>query len=153
MADTVMSYGTNTSLSISLINIVPNSGSRSSVYVDNTSNKFLDVLVGGQFLAGNSGIISNGNVRVYAYGSTDAVNFSDNADGTDRSHPLSGNAPFLTSVMVDQSGKLGQFGPFAISPVFGGIMPPYWGVIVENITGQVLASGSMWYQGIKFTTT
>lgn len=152
MSDTSLSYAASTNLSIGLTE-VSHSGARSSAYVDNSSNKYIDEMVGGRFIAGNSGILSNGLVRVYAYGSTDGVHFSDNADGTDRVHPLSGNAPFLASVAVDGSGKNARFGPFAVAPLFGGILPQYWGVIVENVTGQPLASGSVWHQGIKFTTT
>lgn len=157
MATTRMSYAAKADVTITLTNL-PNSGVRSSTVVNNASNLYIDALVGGRFVAPTGGSVnSNGVTRLYAYGSSDdGVHYSDLSSGTDINHTLNGNAFFLGHVVMDASGETVSFGPYSVAAVFGGMLPKYWGVMVENATGRGFNNNadhySVWYQGVNFDT-
>lgn len=158
MATTRINYAAKADITISLTNLA-NSGVRGSVAVDNSSNLYIDALVGGKFVAPTGGAVNtNGVARLYAYGSSDdGANYSDVASGVDILHTLNGNAFFLGHVVMDASGETNTFGPYSVGAVFGGILPKYWGVLVENATGRGFnasaAHYSVWYQGVNFETS
>jgi len=157
MATTRMTYAAKADITISLANL-PNSGVRSSLVVDNSSNRYIDTFVGGRFIAPTGGSVNaNGVTRLYAYGSSDdGIHYSDLSSGTDITHSLNGNAFFLGHVVMDASGESVAFGPYSVGAVFGGMLPEHWGVMVENATGRAFNNNaghySMWYQGIHFDT-
>jgi len=157
MATTRMSYAAKADMSVSLTNL-PNSGVQSTVAVNNGSTLYIDALVGGKFVAPTGGAVSaNGVTRLYAYGSSDdGVTYSDWASGVDMTHALNGNAFLLGHVVMDASGETVAFGPYSMAAVFGGMLPKYWGVLVENATGRAFNNNvghySMWYQGVNFDT-
>lgn len=136
MADTKLKLSSKTNLTITLASLV---NTRQSTAVDNTTDLYLDALVGGFITAGASGVAATGVIYIYAYGSLDGgATYSDGATGTDGSHTNNKNAPLLGAVALDANGERAEFGPFSVASAFGGFLPDSWGVIVENRSNATL---------------
>ncbi len=148
-----MLYGTaNQSLTCTITSLA-NNGQRGSAYVDNTSNLFLDALVFVKVKTASSSTSSTGTVNVYAYGSVDgATTFSDGVGGTNAGVTLTSppNVRLVGVVNCVANSTTYYGGPFSVSLAFGGVLPAYWGIVVENKTGATLdaSTGSAYWQGI-----
>lgn len=115
--------------------------------IDNSSDLFLDALVGGKIKVGSSGVTA-GVIEVWLYGeSLDDDTYNDVLDGTD-------SAETITSVEIKRAAlKVGaviavttdvdrvySWGPISVASRFGGIMPRQWGLFVAHNTTAALAS-------------
>lgn len=155
MADLKAKYGTaNQTITITLASLA-NNGARESTAIDNTSNLFLDAQVGGKVKSGASGTLATGQVNVYAYGSADGgTTYSDSATGSDAAITLTvpPNARLIGMINVVANATTYEFGPFSVAAAFGGVLPAFWGIIIENKTGGTLdATGgnhNVHYQGV-----
>jgi hypothetical protein len=117
---------------------------RESTAVDNTTNKYLEYLVGGKVTTGTSPTASK-SIRIYAHAAVDDTpTYADVLDGTDSDETL-------TSVdFVNQLALLGVLGtdntssrtywmqPKALSLAFGGVVPKFHGLFVAHDTGVAL---------------
>jgi hypothetical protein len=131
-----------------------NNGQRSSAAIDNTSNLFLDALVQLKIKSG-SGVSATGYVDVYAYGSTDGGTTYPEGTGTDAGVTLT-SPPNLTrigrmSVVANTTTYISE--PMSVAAAFGGILPAFWGIVIENKSGAALdtteSNHAKLYQGIK----
>ena len=151
----LLNYGNNgQTITVTLASLA-NNGARESTVIDNTSNLFLDALVGGKIKSPASATSATGTVFIYVYGTVDGGTlYSEEATGSDAAITLtsSPNAKLLWIVNVVANATTYNFGPFSVASVFGGILPQKWGLIFENKTGGTLDStGSnhaVKYQGI-----
>jgi hypothetical protein len=150
---------TNTAVTITLANL-SNAAARSSSSISNATNLFLDanlsVMVGIGVTTGTDQA-----VYIYGYGSQDGTQFNGWTSGTDAAvlttptnMPLLGviscvNPPFTSTDLSLYIGSVAQS--------FGGTLPKYWGVIVDNRSGGSLvntaANNVIEYQGITITST
>lgn len=144
MADTKIEFATSTAITITLNSLASAVGSaRESLYVDNGTNKYLDALVyvACELVTGTpaSDKVSN----VYAYGSEDGTNYTDNATGADTTLTMRSptNLRLIGVIAMPDSGGL-QYkgGPFGIAHAFGGNLPRRWGIVVENRTSLAFES-------------
>lgn len=149
---------TNTAMTITLANL-SNAAARSSVYIDNSSTLYFDasllVKVGNAVTTGTDNA-----VYIYGYGSQNTTLFpvSSGTDAavvtTPTNLPLLGiisysNPPFTSSNLTLYVGSLAQS--------FGGNLPEYWGIVIDNRTGASLVNTatnhSVTYSGVYSTST
>jgi len=154
MATNKMLFGSSNVSITCTITSLANNGQRGSAYVDNSSNLYLDALVMVKAKTASSSTSSTGTINVYAYGSVDgATTFSDGVGGTDAGVTLT--APpntFLIGVINCVANSTTYYGgPFSVAQAFGGDLPQYWGVIIENKTGATLdgSVGSVYFQAVQ----
>lgn len=148
-------YGTsNQTITITLASLA-NNGARESTVIDNSSNLWMDALVGGKVKSGASGTAATGTVNVYAYGTDDGgTTYSDGATGSDAGITLTSppNMRLLGVVNVVANATTYKFGPFAVAQAFGGVLPEKWGIVIENKTSGTLDSTggnhAVHYQGV-----
>lgn len=131
---------------------------RESTVVDNTTNKFIDALVYVQCKLATGTPANDKAISVYAYGSEDGSNYTDNATGSDAA--LTQRSPtnliLLGKIECPDSGQLTYKGVFSVAQAFGGFLPRKWGIVIRNYTGLALDSTggnhAVTYTGIYYTS-
>ena len=123
---------------------------RASTAVDNTTNVDLDHLLSGVITTGTSPTVSTTiEVWVYSYHiiTTGTPTYPDSITGTDANKSMTStnvkNSALLraATLTVDNTTARGYyFAPISIAALFGGTMPPFWGVYVVHNTGVALNS-------------
>jgi hypothetical protein len=164
MATTTINYASAATVTITVTSLA-DGGYRASAAVDNSSNKYVDALVGGKIQIGAPS--ADGTIAIYAYGSYDGTEYTAGLDGDDQtitwgSDPSTTgvdgylNLPLLCVISVDATDDNddARWGPCSVAQAFGGILPTKWGVVVKNSTGASLhATGTnneCQFMGIKF---
>lgn len=132
---------------------------RQSAVVDNTSNLYMDAMVGGSIQVGTSPT-AGGTIDIYAYGQYDATGeYTAGASGSDAAYTADGEETSLKLVDVIQvdgtSDQDYEWGPASVAAAFGLLsLPQRWGLIIENNTGATLnATGTnneVKYTGVNF---
>jgi len=155
MSDLKQAFGASTAITITL-NSLANAAARESLVVDNTSNLYLDalVLVIAKLAAGSPAGAKA--LYVYAYGSEDGTNYTDNATGADAAITLRSptNLRLIGAISAPDSGALSfKSHPMSIAAAFGGVMPRKWGIVLSNQSGVALDSSanSASYSGVYQT--
>lgn len=161
-------YGTETTITMDVANLASSStfvAGRESSQIDNTTNKFLDVLVRGSVSVGTTPT-ANTQIRVMVWGSlvSLATTAIDVLDGTDSAETLT-NAGVLNAlrpaaiiaVPATTSDVAYPVITFSVAALFGGVVPPYWGLFVAHNTGVNLRNTSVntnafSYVGIKYAS-
>lgn len=152
--DLKQKYGTSNQTITLTVASLANNGLRECTAVDNSSNLYIDALVGGKVKAGAASTSATGYINVYAYGTTDGgTTYSGSASGTDADY--SGNSLnliWLGRISVIADATTYEFGPFSIASAFKGTLPDHWGIVIENKTGGTLdstgGSHAVHYQGV-----
>lgn len=166
MATSTVNYSSNTAITMDLSALASSAtfvAGRESSQVDNTTNKYVDVLVSGSVSVGTTPT-ANTSILVYVYGADTslATTAIDVLDGTD-------SAETLTNVGILNALRLGaainvpaattdvQYFvlPFSVAALFGGVVPKFWGLYVAQNTGVALRTNaintnSFEYVGIKY---
>lgn len=167
MATATINYSSDTAITFDLSSLGTSStfvAGRESTEVDNTTNKYIDAIV---FVKGITGHASTAptigqSIALYAWGSTVSLGTTaiDVLDGTDSAETL-GHVSVLnslrlagTAVVTVATAALSYYiQPFSVAQLFGGVLPPYWGLYVfHNHTGALGASNNSLfsYRGIKY---
>lgn len=139
MADLKIKYGTSTGITITLASLGSSAtAARESTAIDNTSDLYDDamVYVACKLQAGSPA--NDKAIYVFAYGSEDGTNYTDNATGSDAAVTMRvpTNLRLIGVISCPDSGALTyKGGPFTVAQAFGGIMPRKWGIVVRNYTG------------------
>lgn len=146
-ADIKVAYAASASYTITLAGLGYHTtmlNGRSSAAVNNTSNLYLDYLVGGKATTG-TGPGATGQIRVYAYGSwNDTPAYPDVLDGTDSNKTITSTdirdqLPLVTAMITDStSNRTYAMSVRALSSSFSGIVPKYHGLFVTHNTGVAL---------------
>lgn len=146
-----VAYAASTSLTITLAGLATSSTlltGRSSILVDNTSNLYIDYLVGGQITVGTTPTI-NTQINVWAIGElNDTPTWPDGFDGTDSGKSVTSTGVgygYLKSVQqlsVDSttSNRAYPFGPVSLKQLYGGSLPAKFLLFVAHNTGVNLNS-------------
>jgi hypothetical protein len=153
-----MDYSAAKTVTVATANLA-NSAWRQSAVVDNTSDLFVDALLGGSIQVGTSPT-NGGTFNVFVYGTYDGTNYTAGCSGSDAAYTADGEEDelrFLTSITVDTTTDQDYvFGPVSVAQVFGGVLPPKWGVVVRNSTGVTTnATGTnneIQFIGIKYVS-
>jgi hypothetical protein len=98
-----------------------------------------------------AGTSATGTVNVYAYASADGSTYPEGC-GTDTGVTLTSppNLRLVGIINVVANATTYQSNPFSVAQAFGGVLPQFWGIVVENKSGAALDAsiGSAWYQGV-----
>jgi hypothetical protein len=142
MASIKAEYAASAAISITL-NSLANSATagRESAAVDNSSNKYLDALVRVEVTLAAGSPANDKTVYVYAYGSEDGTNYTDNATGSDAAltQRVPSNLRLIGAIATpDSGGLLYKSNPMSVAAAFGGILPRKWGIVVRNYSGLAL---------------
>lgn len=148
-------YGTNGQVITVTVASVTNNSARAATAIDNSTNVFVDALVGGKLKSPAASTSAAGYVNVRVAATVDGgTNYTEAATGTDAAITLTSpsNAPIIGTINMVANGTTYPFGPFSVANAFGGNLPDHWVVIFENKTGGTLdATGGnhlVDYQGI-----
>lgn len=159
MANVKLEWGVATNITITLASLAT-STARECTAVDNTSDKYEDaeVYLAVKLAAGSPG--SDKAIYIYAYGSMDGTNYTDNATGSNTALTLRApsNLRLLAAIATPDSGALTyKFVIGSVAAAFGGLLPPKWGIVVQNMTNLAFDSteGNIikQYRGIYHTVT
>jgi hypothetical protein len=137
-----------------------NGAYRQSSVVDNTTNKFIDALLGGFIRTGSVAPTVNTLIEIWVYGTYDGTNYTAGCSASDSVYTADGEEDelrFLTSISVDTSTDTPYvFGPVSVAQAFGGVLPSKWGVVVRNGIGQALditaADHEIKFIGVKYVS-
>ncbi len=165
MATTTVNYSSNTTITMDLANLASSStflAGRESSQIDNTTNKYMDVMVSGQISVGTTP--TAGQIMVYVWGADTslATTALDVLDGTDSAETLT-NTGILANlrvgavlpVLATTSDIAYLVLPFSVAALFGGLMPKFWGLFVAHNTVAALRNtavntNSLEYVGVKY---
>ena len=148
-----LNYAASAAITITT-NSLASTSARQGTAVDNTSNDYLDCLLGGSFKTATGSLGTNPVVNVWLFALTDGTNYSGGASGSDASYTMptsTGNLVLFDVVPVNTAGTVEYMPPKSVASAFGGVVPPKWGVIVQNLTGLALdasAGGALSYVGV-----
>lgn len=159
MSSLRLQYGASTPITISLANIT-NGGAQESDLVDNTGNMFIDCIVQVRVKLQSGTPGGERCVYVYAYGSEDGTELTDNATGSDATIGLRQptNLRLLGVINTPDSGALAYAShPMSLMSAFGGFgIPRKWGIAVVNSTGLTFSGTEgdhrKAYTGVHFQT-
>ena len=135
-----------------------------SAIVDNTTNLYMDALVGGLLEVGTTTPAAGDTLDIYVYGmydeatstaltgAIDALYAGTDTEETEGTDFIIENMKFLTSVTAESNVGF-HWGPESIAQLFGGVMPPKWGLVLHNNGSATMAAGSLAeYIGITYTS-
>jgi hypothetical protein len=166
MATSTVNYSSNTAITMDLSALGSSAtfvAGRESSQVDNTTNKYVDVLVSGSVSVGTTPT-ANTSILVYVYGADTslATTAIDVLDGTDSAETLTNtgilNALRLgAAINVPAATSDVQYFvlPFSVAALFGGVVPKFWGLFVAhntavNLRSNAINTNSFEYVGIKY---
>lgn len=119
-----------------------NNSQRSSRMVYTGAQGFRDILIWISFKTAAAATSGTGTVNVYGAGSWDGQHFGDTVVGEDKSVTLTAppNIGILGNGTVNAVANSTQYNSNAMSlaAAFGGTLPPYWAIVVENKTAATL---------------
>lgn len=121
---------------------------RASTAVDNTTNVDLDHLISGAIRTGTTPTVST-TIEVWAYSylsiTTGTPTYADAITGTDANKTMTStnvkNAALrlIAAMTIDNTtGRDYPIPPTSIAALFGGALPPFWGVFVVHNTAVAL---------------
>lgn len=148
-------YGTSNQSITCTFTSLANNGARQSTAIDNSTNKFDDILVFVKVKTAAASTSSSGTVIVYVFGTADGgTTYTEGAGASDASITLTSptNARFIGILNTVANSTTYYGGPFSVAQAFGGHIPDHWGIIIYNSSGGTLDASvaSAWYQGIKY---
>jgi hypothetical protein len=135
-------YGAGTNITITLSALL-NNAARQSGAIDNQITLFVDAAIFLNIKLAAGDPAGDKVINVYAYGSIDGVNYTDNATGVDGGITLRDptNLKQIGVIHTPDNGGLSYKATFeSIAAVFGGILPVKWGLVIENKTGLAFAT-------------
>lgn len=148
MATTTIAYSATQTLTVTNLHSKASSATTGwqSAQVDNTSDLALDALVMVVLDFANTAPANDKCAYVYAAGATDTGVLTNPASGTEGSITLvdiTANAQALKligTVPYTTQDEVAEAGPFSVALAFGGILPPYWSIVIMNYSGAALAA-------------
>lgn len=149
MADVKIAYGNSSALTITLASLATDANllaGREATAVDNTTDKYLDYLLGGKITTGTSPTDLK-EIRVYVGALVDDTTYPDVLDGTDSNETLTNSsirdaALKIAAVITTNSTSnvTYWFGPISVAALFGGVLPKKFVVFVVHNTAVNLNS-------------
>ena len=142
MTTATINYAANAAITMDLANLATSAtwvAGRESNQIDNTSNKYIDVLVSGKVSVGTTPT-ANTTIVVYVWGADTslATTALDVLDGTDSAVTLTnvgilGALKFgaVITVPANTSDVQYEILPFSVADLFGH-MPKFWGLYVAH---------------------
>lgn len=150
MADGKIKYASPATITITLASLASSStraAGRESTAIDNTTNLYVDALVGGKITTGTSPTVSTF-IDIWVYAGRDSTpTYPDVLDGTDSDETMTSEnvrnsaLRLAHTIVVDNTtARTYEVAPFSVASLFGGVMPTHWGLFVAHNTGVALNS-------------
>jgi hypothetical protein len=138
-------YGSNNqSITFSGLDGLTNGSTVFSSAIDNTTNLYLDFLVGGKFKTNASGTSSTGTISVLVAASSDG--------GSDYPSNVN-NCAVLMIVTANANSTSYVLNASSVAALFGGNAPSLFKIGITNNTGAALdnagGNNGCWYQGVQ----
>lgn len=143
MADILEKFGTTQDFTLTLASLASSAtAGRESTEVDNTTDLYLDALVWVQIALTTGTIGSDKAVYVYAYGSLDGTLYPDTVTGADAAITLNDPTQLRLIGVINAVAQSTTYkgGPWSVAAAFGGVLPPFWGIVVRNYTNIALTA-------------
>lgn len=164
-ANVNIAYGASATITVAPENIASSAtfvaGVESAV-IDNTSNKYVDALVGGRWTVGTTPTI-NTQALIYVFSvQNDTPDYPDVFDGTGSAETLTsagvGRGFLKLAAVIDVDATTSDrvyHVLFSVAQLFGGVMPLKWGLFITHNTGvntNTTAGNHVWkLTGITYT--
>jgi hypothetical protein len=143
MSDIKQAFGSSTSFTITLASLASSAtAGRESAVIDNSSLLYLDIIVNLTIKLGSTTPANDKTVYIYAAGSEDGTNFTDNAaGGGDAAITIRtpSNLKLIGTIQMPTASTSYVSGPMSVAQAFG-VMPRKISIIVVNFTGSALDS-------------
>lgn len=131
-------FGTITTITITLASLA-NNAARESDAINNESDLAFDVEIYLAIKLAVGAPAGDKKIYLYAYGSVDGTNYTDNATGVNAAITLRSptNLYRIAEIATPDSGAVTYKGIIAsiANSMGGGVLPSKWGIVVENKTG------------------
>jgi hypothetical protein len=130
------------------INGLTSTSQRQSKMIYTGNLGFVDALVMVEVRSAAAATSATGIVNVYAYGSFDGQNFGETTvTGVDSAVVLTvpPNLTIIGTLNVVANATTYRTNPMSVASAFGGSLPPYWGIVVENKTSATLLAAGPSY--------
>lgn len=171
MASLKVAYASSAAATITLASLATSATlvtGRQSTVVSNTTNLYLDYLIGGKITTGTTPTV--GVIEVWAFGSVeDTPTYTDGFGASDAAHTattrdilLSSAAKLCTLINTTSSNVTYWFGPVSLAAAFGRLyggglfVPKNWGLFVTHSTVAALNSTAgnhaLWHTGVYMTS-
>lgn len=159
MSSIKVAYGSSSTITCTLASLASSAtAGRESTAIDNTTNLYVDALVYVKAKLQTGTPANDKAIYVYAYGSEDGTNYTDNVTGSDAAITTRSptNLRLIGVIACPDSGALSyKSHPMSVAAAFGGVMPRAWGIVVRNYTGVTLDSTegnhTKTYTGVYYT--
>lgn len=157
MSSTVKSlFGATTTIVMTLASLA-SAAARECTFITNASNLYIDAMLQVKFKLQAGAPTGSKCINIYVYASVDETNYTDNATGSDAAITLRSptNLIPVLSIQTPDSGALTYKDIVAsVAAAFpGGILPPRWGVVIENQTGVAFSATesdhAVQYRGVQ----
>lgn len=148
-------YGSNAQAITCTCASLANTGARQGTAIANTGTiPFEDLLVQFACTSASSGVSATGVVNIYAVASVDGGStYGESATGSDAAITLTvpTNAKLIGQMNVVATSKAYKSNPFSVAQAFGGFLPQYVVIIIQNLSGAALAATATLtqYQGVE----
>lgn len=162
MADIKQALGSVTTLTVTNLHSLASSATAGwqSAVVDNTTNLYLDALVQIVLDFANTGASVSKGAYVYAYGGIESGVYSNPASGSEGAITLTDvtttpqNLRMLGFIPYTTQDEVAESSPMSVAAAFGGVLPPFWGVVIMNHSGAALAASgnTVKYRGVYSTS-
>jgi len=147
--DIKLVYASSAALTITLASLATDTNllaGRESTAVDNTTDKYIDYLLGGKITTGTSPTASK-EIRVYVGALIEDSTYPDVLDGTDSNETITSadirDASLKLAAVLptnNTSDRTYFFAPISVAALFGGTLPKKFVVFVVHNTGVNLNS-------------
>lgn len=143
MSDIKQEFGASTTFNLTLASLASSATvGRESDVIDNTSNKYLDIIVQLTIKMGSTAAANDKTVYVYAAGSEDGTHYNDNvAAAGDAAITLRvpTNLKLIGTIQMPTASLTYCSGPMSVAQAFG-VMPRKIVIVVVNFSGSALDS-------------
>lgn len=143
MSTIKMSYGSSGQTITCTLASLTTGSTRASTAINNSSDLALDVLLMVKIKSGGASTVASGYVNIYGYGSVDGgTTYPEGITGTDAGLTLVSptNLRLIGVLNVVANATTYTSEPMSVAQAFGGILPQYWGIVIENQSGGTLDS-------------
>lgn len=160
MAEIKVAYAASVALTWTAAIASSTTAARECTAVDNTTTLYDDVRVMISIVFPNSAPANDKTVYVYAagydstlgYGGSPALTGTDAAITLDADFTTNPPAMRLAGAFWQVQNKTRTFEIPSMATVFGGVLPPKWGLVLVNYSGQTLTTVTARYVGITYTS-
>jgi hypothetical protein len=135
---TQQAYGVSNQTITITLNSLTNTSARQSTAVNNSATVFRDVLVQIVVTTAAAAVSATGITNVYAYASSDGgTTYGDTATGINAAVTLTSppNLKLIGTINTVANATTYDSNPMSVAAVFGGKLPQFWGIVVENKSG------------------